>query len=585
MATTSTARAPQIRAAASSKPVNLIYGVDDTPPRWSLFLFGLQHIFVMSIGLIIPVMVMRAINGSIADAQNLVSLSMIAGGIGTILQAKPFRGPVGSRYLCPEGPDPSFLQVSISAVQIGGLPLLYGMTIVAGVFESCIAPLLSKLRVLFPAEVTGVVVSMVGLSLAPLTLRTLLVPPEHAPAAGFIYPVLGIATFIAIVGMNVWGKGVIRQYATLIGMTAGYLAAVLLSLLTSDQLGRFSDSPLLAFPALPLHGWALHPALLIPFLIAISSSFLKNVGDITTCQRINDAAWKRPDMVSIRGGVLADGLTTVFAGMIGGMGQASYSANIGLSIASGATSRCIGYVAGGLFILLAFCPKLTAVFANMPAPVMGAALLFCISFMILAGLQIFFARIIDVRKTIVIGLGYIIGLSAMMTPEIYRNVPDLVKPIFTNSLALATVSVIILNLIFRIGISKSAALELAPGDGASRQIRAFLEMQGGRWGARREIIDQAIYALSALMETLASLESPPQSVRLEARFDEFNLDLAVTYTGTPIDFPETRPDPMELLADESAVANMSGFLIRRLVDRIQAESQEGNCRVQIHFEH
>jgi hypothetical protein len=70
----------------------------------------------------------------------------------------------------------------------------------------------------------------------------------------------------------------------------------------------------------------------------------------------------------------------------------------GLSVATGATSRVIAYAIGGLLFVLAFCPKLATVFAIMPAPVMGATLIFALSFMVIAGIQIIMSRMLDARR-------------------------------------------------------------------------------------------------------------------------------------------------------------------------------------------
>lgn len=56
------------------------------------------------------------------------------------------------------------------------------------------------------------------------------------------------------------------------------------------------------------------------------------MGDITTCQKINDVEWKRPDMKNIGGGILSDGLSAIVSGLVGGMGQSTSSSNVGLSI-------------------------------------------------------------------------------------------------------------------------------------------------------------------------------------------------------------------------------------------------------------
>ncbi len=113
------------------KPSYLIYGVDEQPPRWIALVLGIQHICIISISFIFPVIVVRHMNGTPSQAAAMVSLSMLAGGIGTIAQALN-KGPLGSGYLCPQVSGPSYLAASMLAARTGGLSLVCGMTLLAG---------------------------------------------------------------------------------------------------------------------------------------------------------------------------------------------------------------------------------------------------------------------------------------------------------------------------------------------------------------------------------------------------------------------------------------------------------------------
>jgi xanthine/uracil permease len=121
-----------------------------------------------------------------------------------------------------------------------------------------------------------------------------------------------------------------------------------------------------------LAGWVFRGSLFTPRLPP-AGVVLKAIGDPTTCQKINDADWQRPDMVSVSRGLLADACGLAAAGLFGGMGQSASSSSIGLSNATGATSRYIGYAMGGVAITFAFIPKLAIVLVIMPKPVVGAA--------------------------------------------------------------------------------------------------------------------------------------------------------------------------------------------------------------------
>jgi NCS2 family nucleobase:cation symporter-2 len=236
-------------------------------------------------------------------------------------------------------------------------------------------------------------------------------------------------------------------------------------------------------------------------------------------------------------------------------------------------------------ILLAFLPKLAAFFAVMPDPVMGAILVYVACFMILAGIQVITSRMLDARRIFVVGIALIFGLSVDMVPGLYRDIPNQIQPLFSSSLAISTVLVVVLNLLFRIGVTKRQSLELTPGVDGSQTVFDFMETQGGLWGARRDVIMRATAALNEFVESAAGLDLVKGKAKVEVSFDEFNLDMDIRYDGELMEFSSLRPTEDALLADEKAVADLSGFLIRHYADRVRSEVVNGRCRVQFHFDH
>jgi len=567
----------------AKRPPNLTYAVDDDPPLPATLLLGLQHVFLIAISLIFPVVIVRSIGGSPEEAEFMVSMSMLAAGVGTVLHALNRRG-VGSGYLCPALCGPSFLSASLLAANVGGLHLLFGMTAVAGSFEVLLSRFLHRLRVLFPPEVTGLVVAMVGISVIPTALANFM-GRGGADAATEI-PELAVAllTLGTMVGISVWSRGRLRLYSVLVGMAMGYLASIHLGILTADHLDLFAEAPLAAVPHLDYFGWSFDVALLLPFMVAITCSSLKTIGDITTCQKINDADWKRTDMKNVSQGILADGLSAIFGGLVGTMGQSTSSSNIGLSIGTGATSRRIAFAIGGILVLLAFLPKLAMVFVVMPEPVMGATLIYSVSFMIVAGFQIIMSRMLDARRTFLVGIPLIMGLSVDALPGLYDGVPPILAPVFSSSLSLAAVLVVLLNLLFRIGVSKRVRLVLRPGVDDADSIFNFLERQGSAWGARREVIYRAISATNELFEAVGSAGLAEGDIDLEVSFDEFNLDVVARYRGEPPVLPSRRPDVVDLLG-EGPSATLAAFMVTRYANSVRVDNKDGTCRIRLTFDH
>jgi len=566
------------------KPANLIYGLDDRPSLPTTLLLGLQHIFALSSAFLYPVILLQESGMVLEHAERIIHASMIVMGIATILQA--FRsGPIGSGYLCPEQVGPAYIPVSILAVKTGGLPLLAGMTMVSGVFSAALSRLLVRLRAFFPAEVTGTIVMMVGLALIPVAISRFLGIEKSSTVIDPLSVSVASSTFFVMAGVTVWGSARLRLFGVLIGVVAGSLCAYATGLVTDEQLRRLDQAALLGLPSFPVQGWSFSGALLVPFVVTALASSLKAVGDLTTCQKINDSEWKRPDMGSISKGILADACGVIMAGGVGAMGQSTSSANVGLSIASGASSRQIGFACGGILIVLAFVPKLAVVFAIMPRPVIGALLLFATSFMIVAGVRILSSRMMDARKTFVVGVSVILGLSVDILPGAYDGISPMLLPVFTSPLSVATVSAIVLNLLFRVGISQRVTLQIDPHADSSEQIFLFMETQGGAWGARREVIDRAKSAMNEFVEGVSLLDPSINRIDGEVKFDEFNLDIDLRYDGALMEFPGERPRNAELLEDERAVAKLAGFLVKNYVDRLKSDQIDDHCHVQFHWEH
>ena len=88
------------------------------------------------------------------------------------------------------------------------------------------------------------------------------------------------------------------------------------------------------------------------------------MGAVTSYQKLNDAAWVRPNMRSVSGGVLADGLATVGAGLFGSIGMNPSASSLGLTTATGVSSRRVALAIGGIFAVLAFLPKVAMAIAS-----------------------------------------------------------------------------------------------------------------------------------------------------------------------------------------------------------------------------
>lgn len=563
------------------KPANLIYDVDDIPPMAVQIAAAFQHLFVISVGWIYVLLVVNAIGGTSAETQSLIRMSMIASGIATIVQAK--RG-LGNGYLCPLTCSLTYLSPVVMAGLAGGYSLIFGMLLVAGIAGMLVSRVMQRLRLLFPPEVTGLMVAMSGLQLVALGCPPFLGYSKTNSAADPRALLIGVTTLFAMIVPTIWTRSKLHLFPMLIGVAAGYAVARATGEFHSAQLLAQMPPGFVSFPQRAAAGLSFKFALLPPFLIAALTASLKTVGDTTLCQKANDTAWKRTDMQSVGGGVFANGFGTAISGLFGGIGQNTASSCIGISLAAGTTSRAIALPLGLLVIGLAFVPKAATFVAAMPGPAVGAVLIYSACFIILGGFQLLTSRMLDARRIFAVGIALIFGLSVEIVPDLYHTAPVFLKPVLSSSTSMATVLVVILSLLFRIGLRKQSSLELQTGHDNLDEITQFMDDQGSAWGMRQEVVTRATDAAYEVVNNLGLLPLRSPIITLRTSWDELRLDLEIEYAGPAIELADSMP-ALEDMGTQAGSAHLAGYLIRQYADRVKIREKNGICRVQLHFDH
>lgn len=438
----------------SANSHGLIYGVDDKPSLPVLAILGLQHVFLMSSTLVLPVILVSEIGSAPGQVEAVVAATMMACGLGTIVQAMRWPG-IGSGYLCPNLCGPNFFSVSMAAAWLGGLPLMRGMTIAAGLIEVLFAKLLRRIAFLFPTEITGLVVFMVAFGLVPLGVSKFFgINYSGDPISSRSFTVAAIALLVMIAS-NVWGKG-LKLYGVLIGIATGYVASLVVGLLGPADFRAVSDAAWIGLPHYDgllkiTFDWALLPV----WIIVSICGALKSFGNLVLCEKINGRQFSQDDIGRIGNGLTADAFAVIASGVLGGVASDTSASNVAFSGVSGATSRWIGVSAGILFFALGFSPKLAALLSVMPGAVAGAILIFVVCFMMISGVQIVLSSEMDVRKTFAIGIALAFGISLDILPQLYAHVYPWMRPLLDSSLTLSTVVAVVLNQLLRLKAESS----------------------------------------------------------------------------------------------------------------------------------
>ncbi len=566
----------------AKRPDDLLYAVDERPPPVVLLVLGLQHAALLSIYLLLVVIVFQAAGASHGVTISAVSLGMIAIAIGSVLQALR-HGPIGSGYLAPPVFSAIYLGPAVLAAETGGLAAVFGLTIFAGLVEVITARFLRKLRVMFPPAISGFIVAIVGIQLGLVAINHVLGIDVVDSAKYTNHLIVAGSTLACIVGLAVWSGGMARLMCSMIGLVIGLMIAIALGHVSADQWQALDEASIIALPGIDHISFSFDPTLVPAFLVAAIAATLRAVGVVTTCQKINDDDWKHPDLNSIRGGVYADGLGCMIGGLMGAIGMNTGPSLVGVSKASGATSRVIAFAAAAILIVFAVSPKIGAIFVILPNAVVGAALLFTASFMIAGGIQIMVSRNIDTRMTFVIGLPMVLGLAREVYQDYFKNLPSILQPLTNSMLSIAVVSTLVLHLVFRLGSKRIADLKIETSISPQDELSELIRNQGRFWGVETETVERVVSTADQVVDHLQRAHLLVGDLRARVTYDDFNLVVEIGYSGTLLSLPNVGVKRRSFLEEESFSYGLADFLTGVYPDRMEASAHGTDVTIRLHF--
>jgi xanthine/uracil permease len=558
------------------------WSLGSAPPAGVLWPAALQHVGLAAVTLVFPLLIAEAAGADAATVTTYIALSMVALGVTTLLQAWGRRG-IGSGFMLPAVFTAVYLPPSLLAAQVGGLGAVAGLTLAAGTTQILLSFLVHRLRPYLPVELAGLVVLMIGLVLGLLGLRLMLGvgPGPRDPAHDLVAP---FATVVAIIALTAWGSRRWRPVAVLAGLGVGI--AVHLAQAALSGASPFRLPPVMMLPSWPLATPSLPWALVPGVLVGALASLVRASGDILACQRANDPQWKRPDFGSIRAGVLADGIGTFCAGLIGVPGTNTYTASVGLSIATGVMARRVALAVGGLWIVLGLLPGAPALLLAVPRGVLGAALFFAAAFIVVTGMGIVVQRVLDARRTLAVGIAFVVGVSYDAAPQLFVTLPDTARLLLTSSLVLGLLVGLLMTAAFRAGATQHRHMAWRPAEGIPA-LEGFAMEAGSAWGARAEVVARLRGALEEAAALLGQAAAPGTAVEVAGRFDEFNLDIVLRWTGASLRAHVADAPAIEEEQDLDALAaRLAALFLWRAADRVgETALPGGQWELRLHYDH
>jgi xanthine permease XanP len=563
------------------RPGELIYALDETPPWPHLLALGFQHVAVICPYLVMVALVAEAAKLPHHAAHSAIGLAMIAVAFMTVLQSLRL-GPVGSGYLCPPVVSAIYLPSSLAAASSFGFSAVCGMVIFAGVCEIAVASLINRTRKLFPAVVSGVVIVAVGLELGKIGASVLF---EHAAAhSGQITASFATAacTLAVMTGLAVWATGLPKLFCSLIGILVGYAAAAAFHVFPPSFFADYLAARSFAVPNPSFLSYAFAPSFAAPFAIAGLASGLRVIGVLTTCQQMNDAAWRRPDMQNIEAGVRADGLGCLAGGLLGVTGMSASPSLVSVEKTTGATSRVIAWSIAFWLVLLSCLPKFAGLIVNMPRPVMAAALFFNGALMLVAGIQIVASRPITLRATLIIGFSILAAMTVPVYPDFYRSLPSWTQQFTGSIISMAVVVSVPLNALFLLGTWHYSLLRLGTDStpATAQSFDAFFEKQAKEWKVPAEDAARVRSVVDMAIEYVAANANGPVEIRVGS--DTFDILVRLRYMGNLPSLPDARPKK-EMVEEQSFVSGLTGYLSGLHADRIERSAKGEQCEIKLLF--
>ncbi len=565
----------------AERPKDLIYARDEKPPAIPLIAIGFQHVAVICPYLVMVALVAEAAKLPQEAARNAMGLAMIAVAFLTVLQSLRL-GRIGSGYLCPPVVSAIYLPSAMLAASDFGFPVACGMVIFAGGCEVAVGGLVNSLRKFFPAVVSGVVIIAVGIELGKIGLGVLLDPKVmHDVRINKMF-LTALCVLLTMIVLAVWAKGLPKLLCVLIGILLGYVVAALLQVFPKDFSVQLSQSPIFALPDPRFLSYGFEPSLMLPFAIAGLASGLRVVGVLTTCQQMNDAAWRRPDMESISGGVIADGIGCAIGGALAAPGMSASPSLVGIEKITGVTSRVIAWSIAGWLVVLSCLPQFASLIVNMPRPVMAAALFFNGSLMFVAGIQIVVSRPVTLRATLIIGLSLLSALSVLFFPEFYKSLPSWTHQFTASEITVAVVVSTILNALFLLGTWRYSQLRLGAGETplTAASFDVFFDKQAADWKIPAADVQRVRGVVDQAIEHVAANAQGPVQLRIGS--DSFDITVTLSYTGNLPNLPDARPG-LDLVEEQSFVSGLTGYLSGLHADRIERSAKGEACEIKLLF--
>lgn len=254
-----------------------------------------------------------------------------------------------------------------------------------------------------PPVVTGAVVAVIGLNLAPIAAK-------GAMGGSGFDAAMAIVTILCVGGIAVFTRGMVQRLLILVGLI---LSCVIYAVLANGLgLGKPID-----FSGVMAAAWLGLPHFSSPVFKADAMGLIVPVAIILVAENLGHlkavSAMTGRDMDRYLGrAFVGDGVATMVSGAVGGTGVTTYAENIGVMAVTRIYSTLVFVLAALIAIVLGFSPKFGALIQTIPGPVLGGMSIVVFGLIAIAGARIWVVNQVDFsdnRNLIVAAVTLVLG--------------------------------------------------------------------------------------------------------------------------------------------------------------------------------
>ncbi|MGX5217486.1 nucleobase:cation symporter-2 family protein [Pseudomonas segetis] len=421
-----------------------VHPVDEVLPIRQLFTFGLQHVLVMYAGAVaVPLILGSALGLTSAQVILLINANLLTSGVATLIQTIGF-WKFGARLPLIQGCSFIALAPMIMIGKEFGLSQIFGAVIAAGAITIFLAPIFSRLLRFFPPVVIGSLITIIGISLMPAAAIWL--GGGNPAADDFGAPanlLLGLVTVVITLVVYAKFSGFVGNLSVLIGLILGSLVAAAFGMTNFNRVGEaawFELSPPMAFGAPEFS--------LMPILIMTLAMLVIMAETTGNCLAIGKVTGKPTTQRTLANAFRADGLSTMLGGLFNSFPYNAFTQNTGLIALSNVKSRFVVAAAGAIMVLMGLFPKLGALIAAVPTPVLGGCAIVMFGMTTVAGIQeLSRVKFEGTRNAIIVAVSVSVGVLPMSFPALFEHAGGTLKLILESGIFLGAITAIVLNLL------------------------------------------------------------------------------------------------------------------------------------------